>query len=118
MTRSALGVVPTAVLYTAARIGLVAAVAGVLVVVGVPLLLAALIGIIVALPLSMVVFRGLRDRLDSAVAAVAARRSDERSALRARLRGDDLPRDLPRDPTGEVDASEHRRQAETDGREH
>ncbi len=43
---------------------------------------------IVALPLSMVLFRGLRARLDSAVGTAVARRRTERSALRARLRGE------------------------------
>lgn len=89
MTRPAPGLAPTILLYAAARLGLVAVVAGLLVVAGVPLLLAALIGLIVALPLSMVLFRGLRDRLDAALAVSGARRSAERAALRARLRGDD-----------------------------
>jgi hypothetical protein len=37
----------------------------------------------------MLVFRGLRARLDVALAASRARRATERSALRARLRGDE-----------------------------
>ena len=46
-------------------------VAGLLVLAGVPLLIALLVGLIVALPLSMVLFRGLRGRLDEALAAGA-----------------------------------------------
>jgi hypothetical protein len=37
----------------------------------------------------MFLFRGLRTRLDAAVAAARERRGSERAALRARLRGDD-----------------------------
>jgi hypothetical protein len=86
------GLAATVALYTLARIGLVAAVAAVLVLFGVPLVVAVLVGLIVALPLSMVAFRGLRARLDEALAAAQARRSAEREALRARLRGDlDVP---------------------------
>ncbi len=76
--------------YTAARLAIVAVVAGLLVAAGVPLLLATLIGLIVALPLSMLLLRGLRARLDLAVAEVRQRRSAQREVLRARLRGDDL----------------------------
>jgi hypothetical protein len=47
------------------------------------------VALIVALPLSMFVFRGLRTRLDVALAAARARRAEERAALRARLRGDE-----------------------------
>jgi uncharacterized protein DUF4229 len=47
------------------------------------------VALIVALPLSMLVFRELRARLDAALAASRARRAQEREALRAGLRGDD-----------------------------
>jgi hypothetical protein len=82
------GLAGTVALYALARIALLAAVAGLLVVVGVPLAIALLVGIVVALPLSMVLFRGLRGRLDAALAASRERRARERAALRARLRGD------------------------------
>jgi membrane protein implicated in regulation of membrane protease activity len=82
------GLAATVGWYTLARVGLVAVVAGVLVLAGVPLLIALLVGLIVALPLSMVLFRGLRERLDGALAEVRERRSAERAALRGRLRGD------------------------------
>ena len=84
-------------LYTLARLGLVAAVAGVLALAGVPLLIAVLVGLIVALPLSMVLFRGLRGRLDQALAQVRERRTAERAALRSRLRGDGPPDRVPSD---------------------
>ncbi len=84
------GLVGTLLAYTVARLGVVVAVAGLLVLAGVPLLLAALIGLIAALPLSMLLLRGLRGRLDAALAAVRQRRAAEREVLRARLRGDDL----------------------------
>lgn len=89
MTRPAPSLAPALLVYTAARLGLIAVVAGVLLVAGVPLLLALLIGLIVALPLSMVLLKGPRARLDAALAASGARRSAERDALRARLRGND-----------------------------
>ncbi len=81
------GLAVTVLLYTLARLGLVAVVAGLLVIAGVPIVLAVLIGLIVALPLSMVLFKGLRARLDTAIAVAGARRSAEREALRSRLRG-------------------------------
>jgi len=84
------GLVGTLLAYTAARLCIVVAVAGLLVLAGVPLLLAALIGLIAALPLSMLLLKGMRGRLDLAMAAVRERRATEREALRARLRGDDL----------------------------
>lgn len=112
MTRPAPGLAPTILLYAAARLGLVAIVAGLLVAAGVPLLLAALIGLIVALPLSMLLFRGLRGRLDAALAVATARRSEQRAALRARLRGDDLRGD---DGGGPLDGSDDGRQAQPDG---
>jgi hypothetical protein len=82
------GLVATVALYTLARLVLVAIVAVLLALAGVPVVLAVLIGLIVALPLSMVLFRGLRNRLDTAIAVVRERRGAEREALRARLRGD------------------------------
>ncbi len=82
------GLVSAVGLYTLARLGLVALIAAVLGLVGVPLVIAILVALIVALPLSMVLFRGLRSRLDLAVAEITRRRAVEREALRARLRGE------------------------------
>ncbi|WP_219413192.1 DUF4229 domain-containing protein [Pseudonocardia nigra] len=78
----------TVALYTLARLGLVAVVTALLLVAGAPLVISVLVGLIVALPLSMVLFRGLRGRLDTALAAAQHRRATERDALRARLRGE------------------------------
>ncbi len=82
------GLPATVGLYALARLGLVALIAAVLALVGVPLVIAVLVGLIVALPLSMVLFTGLRGRLDAAIAEASRRRSVEREALRSRLRGD------------------------------
>ena len=116
MTRPAPGLAPTVLLYVAARFGLVAVVAGLLVVAGVPLLVAILVGLIVALPLSMVLFRGLRGRLDAALAGAVGRRSSERAALRERLRGPDAAES---DPAESDDADAQRAgQREPAGGEH
>jgi uncharacterized protein DUF4229 len=95
--------------YTLARLGLVAAVAGLLVLAGVPLILAVLVGVVAALPLSMLLLRGLRKRMDAGVTAARERRAAQRAVLRARLRGDDLP-DAGSGERAErqADAGEHR----------
>jgi Protein of unknown function (DUF4229) len=87
------GVLGVLLLYGLARLGLIALVAGLLLLAGTPLLIATLVALIVALPLSMLVFRGLRSRLDEALAAARARRSAQRAALLAGLRGDAEPGD-------------------------
>jgi UPF0716 family protein affecting phage T7 exclusion len=79
-------------LYALARLALVAAIAGLLILAGTPGLVAVLVGLVVALPLSMFVFRGLRTRLDAALAEAGSRRAAERAALRAGLRGDEPTR--------------------------
>ena len=83
------GLAATVALYTGARVALVALVTALLIVAGVPFVLALLIALIVALPLSMVLFRGLRGRLESALSATRERRAREREALRAKLRGEE-----------------------------
>jgi len=100
--------VGTLVAYTLARLAIVVAVAGLLVLAGVPLLLALLIGVVAALPLSMLLLRGLRKRMDAGVAAVQERRTAQREVLRARLRGDDLPARSDDGAEREADAGEHR----------
>ncbi|MBE7163500.1 MAG: DUF4229 domain-containing protein, partial [Williamsia herbipolensis] len=74
------------VLYIAARVVLVAIIAGVLVLVGLPLLLALIIALIVALPLSLVLFRPLRARLNREIEVATAGRRAQRERLRAELR--------------------------------
>ena len=100
--------VGTLVAYTLARLCLVAVVAGLLVLAGVPLVLAILIGVVAALPLSMLLLRGLRERMDAGVAAVQERRMAQREVLRARLRGDDVPARSDDGAEREADAGEHR----------
>jgi Flp pilus assembly protein TadB len=76
-------------LYTVARLGLLAVVAGVLVVAHVPLLVALVVAVVVAMPLSLVVFRGLRARVTAGLAERGAARRAERDRLRAQLRGEE-----------------------------
>ena len=105
---SAPSFVGTLVAYTLARLCLVAVVAGLLVLAGVPLVLAILIGVVAALPLSMLLLRGLRKRMDAGVAAVQERRTAQREVLRARLRGDNLSARSDDGAEREADAGEHR----------
>ena len=107
---SAPSLVGPLVAYTLARLCLVAVVAGLLVLAGVPLVLAVLIGVVAALPLSMLLLRGLRKRMDAgrrggAGAAVGAARGAAGAAARRR------PRPTTRSDDGaerEADAGEHR----------
>lgn len=77
------------VLYTAARLGIVAVVAGLLLLAHVPLLVALAVGVAVALPLSLVLLPGLRGRVATGLAERTAERRAERERLRAQLRGED-----------------------------
>jgi hypothetical protein len=77
--------------YVGARLLVVAIIGGVLTLVGLPLLLSLLIAVIVALPLSLVLFRGLRARLAREADAATAERRERRERLRAELRGDPSP---------------------------
>lgn len=84
-------------LYTLARLALVvviaAAIIGVarLVSVDVPWLVAALFALIIAMPLSLTLFKKLRARVNEDIAVVDAKRRQDKAQLRARLRGDDDP---------------------------
>ncbi|MYR08529.1 DUF4229 domain-containing protein [Gordonia sp. SID5947] len=81
------------VLYTLARLALVVAVAaiiiggGALAGVEVPLLVAAVFGVLIALPLGMVLFKSLRLRVNRQIAAVDAARRRRHDDLQSRLRG-------------------------------
>lgn len=81
-------------LYTLARLALVAILTAVimavtaLVTVQIPLIVAVLFAIVIALPLSLTLFKGLRGKVNSDIAAVDARRRRDKAQLRARLRGD------------------------------
>jgi hypothetical protein len=82
------------VLYTLARlvlaVALTAAILGIgeLVHVRVPLLVAMLFALVIALPLSLFVFKSLRGRVAEGIAAVDEHRRQDKAALRARLRGE------------------------------
>jgi Protein of unknown function (DUF4229) len=109
------GLAGTLALYGLARLGLLAVVAGLLLLAGTPLMIALLVALIVALPLSMLLFRGLRARLDSALAVARARRGAQRDALRAGLRGDLPPADVAEGDLPEGGPSGDRHQRQTDG---
>lgn len=75
-------------LYTLARFGLVAAVTALLLLTGVPLLVALAVSVIVVMPLSMLVFSKLRIRVATGMAERGQARKARREHLRAQLRGD------------------------------
>jgi hypothetical protein len=75
-------------LYTVARLAMVAAMALILVLAGVPLLVSILLALVVALPLSIVLLGSLRARVNAGLAVVGERRRAERDRLRRQLRGD------------------------------
>ncbi|MHA6801439.1 DUF4229 domain-containing protein [Bounagaea algeriensis] len=75
-------------LYTLARLGMLALVAAVLVLVGVPFLVAAAVSVIVVMPASMLVFGALRRRVATGIAVRKQARQARREALRAELRGE------------------------------
>ncbi|TLF75437.1 DUF4229 domain-containing protein [Nocardia cyriacigeorgica] len=82
-------------LYTVARLGLVALITAVIMLaanlidVQIPLVVAALFALIIAMPLSLVLFKGLRTKVNEDIAVVDERRRQDKAQLRARLRGDE-----------------------------
>lgn len=82
-------------LYTGARIALVIALAAGIYLVGravgidVPVLVAAVFAVIIALPAGMLLFKGLRQRVNVGIATVDAGRKAQRENLSSRLRGED-----------------------------
>jgi hypothetical protein len=76
-------------LYTVARLVLVAVVTTVLTLVGVPFLVSLLVAVVVALPLSMVLLRGLNQRVTAGMAVRGEARRVERERLRSQLRGEE-----------------------------
>lgn len=80
-------------LYTLARLAMIGLLTALLVLAGVPLLVALLLSLVVALPLSLVLLPGLRTRVNAGLNAAGARRSAERERLRAQLRGERPPDD-------------------------
>lgn len=82
-------------LYSLARLGLVVVLALVVIFVPrlfgveIPLLVAALFAVLIALPLSLVLFASLRHRVNEGIAEVDERRRAARADLENRLRGED-----------------------------
>ncbi|TLF58123.1 DUF4229 domain-containing protein [Nocardia cyriacigeorgica] len=82
-------------LYTVARLTLVALITAVIMLaaklidVQIPLVVAALFALIIAMPLSLILFKGLRTRVNEDIAVVDERRRQDKAQLRARLRGDE-----------------------------
>ncbi|MFI6098812.1 DUF4229 domain-containing protein [Lentzea sp. NPDC051213] len=76
-------------LYVLARLGLVGLVTGALMLFTVPLLPALAVGVVVALPASLFLFKGLRQRVAAGLNERQAVRQAERDKLRAELRGDE-----------------------------
>lgn len=80
-------------LYTIARLGLVVVIAAIIVGIGklagvdVPYLVAAVFGVLIALPLGMVLFKSLRLRVNAQISAIDAGRRSRHEDLQARLRG-------------------------------
>ncbi len=74
-------VVLTAVIVLAAK----------LVAVDIPLVVAALFALIIAMPLSLVLFKRLRVKVNEDIALVDERRRRDKAELRARLRGEQPP---------------------------
>ncbi|WP_026002950.1 DUF4229 domain-containing protein [Rhodococcus sp. R1101] len=54
----------------------------------IPLLVAALFGVLIALPVSLVLFSALRRRVNEGIAAVDERRRTDRADLEKRMRGE------------------------------
>ena len=81
-------------LYTLARLALMAVVAAVIFFgamvfgVQVPVLVAMVFALVVAFPLSIVLFKKLRIRVNEGIAAVDEQRRADRADLQARLRGE------------------------------
>ncbi|TLG14973.1 DUF4229 domain-containing protein [Nocardia cyriacigeorgica] len=82
-------------LYTVARLGLVALITAVIMLaaklidVQIPLVVAALFALLIAMPLSLILFKGLRTKVNEDIAVVDERRRQDKAQLRARLRGDE-----------------------------
>ncbi len=81
------------VLYTLARVVLVGAITVVLALVKVPLLVSLAIALVAGFPLSLLLFRGLNQRVTAGLAEHNRVRFDERQRLRAQLRGEETTGD-------------------------
>ena len=94
-------IVVDVLLYATARLLLVVALSGAiygvarLMGVTLPLVVAVLFALIIAMPLGIWLFTPLRRRATGALAIAGERRRREREQLRARLRGEALPGEAP-----------------------
>lgn len=85
-------------IYSIARLLLVVVIGAIilgvaaLVGVAVPLLVAAIFAVLIALPLSLLLFAKLRKRVNEGIAAFDAQRRADQADLRARLRGEGTSR--------------------------
>lgn len=77
------------VLYTLARMGILVVTTGILTLLNVPLLVAAVVSVVLVMPLSIVLFAPLRRRVATGMAQRTARRRAQHEELRAQLRGED-----------------------------
>ncbi|TSD95154.1 DUF4229 domain-containing protein [Skermania sp. ID1734] len=83
------------IVYTIFRLALVAALAAIILFgaklfgVDVPLLVALIFGLVIAMPISLLLFRSLRRQVNENIALVDERRRQDKEKLRSRLRGDD-----------------------------
>ncbi|MDZ7929880.1 MAG: DUF4229 domain-containing protein [Rhodococcus sp. (in: high G+C Gram-positive bacteria)] len=81
--------------YTFARLALVVVIAAVIVGVGllfgveVPVLVAAIFSVLISLPLSLLLFKNMRIRVNESIAAVDEDRRAARADLQSKLRGED-----------------------------
>lgn len=82
---------PAIALYALARLLIIAAVAGILTLVKVPLLIAIMVALVVAVPLSLLLLKRPRTDLNVALARAGARRRAQKAELLAQLRGEQEP---------------------------
>jgi len=96
-------------LYTAARLGLFVVVAALIYGIGhlagvdVPILVAGIFAVVIALPLGMLAFKRLRTDLNVAIAEVDADRQAKRDALQGRMQGMNGPKGSGRKATRPTD---------------
>lgn len=90
-TPSSAGLARDIALYTLARLGMLVVAAAILMLFGVPLLVAAAVSVVLVMPLSMLVFGSLRRKVATGIALRAQARKARRESLRAQLRGEGQP---------------------------
>lgn len=104
------------VLYSAMRVALVAVIAAIVYGIGravgvqIPIIIAALFALVIALPLGFVLFRGQRAKVNAGIGVVDDQRRTRRDDLRSRLRGnaashDEAAVDEPREDKSREDSA-------------